>query len=223
MRRNKYFLIIFIILIVLTIPIIFMDRKSTKSVDALISINEEYSDVGDAEKVELLKSTHQNNDIIGTLSIDNSDYSTVVVQAKDNNYYLRKDINGNYARGGTPFLDYRVNLESSRKLLIYGHNSKYIEMPFKVLENYMYEDYFQNHRYLTITTTEKSYRYEIFSVYVETENWNYTSTNYKKNSIWLDHINKLKDKSLYETDVELTKDDQVLILQTCSTNPDYAK
>lgn len=224
MKNNKYFLIVFIIiLMLLIIPVFFMDRTSTKSIDALISINEEYDNLEETEKVELLKNVHQNDDIVGTLSINNSSYSTVIVQAKDNNYYLRKDINGAYARGGTPFLDYRTNLDTSKKALIYGHNSKYIEMPFKVLENYMDEDYFNNHRYITINTSEKEYKYEIFSVYVETDNWGYTSTNYKSNNIWLNHINNLKNKSIYETDTTLSKEDQILILQTCSTNSKYSK
>ena len=49
-------------------------------------------------------------------------------------------------------------------------------------------------------------------------NLNFGSTN-----DWYLHILKLQKKSLYKTDVELMQDDDILILQTCSTNPNYRK
>ena len=38
---------------------------------------------------------------------------------------------------------------------------------------------------------------------------------------YLNHLEKLKSKSMYDTGIEVTKDDEILILQTCSTNKDY--
>ena len=35
------------------------------------------------------------------------------------------------------------------------------------------------------------------------------------------HINILKNKSLYDTGIKLNEDDEVLILQTCSNYVDY--
>ena len=33
---------------------------------------------------------------------------------------------------------------------------------------------------------------------------------------WLEHLKYLQDKSLYKLDINLNKDDKILILQTCS-------
>ena len=35
------------------------------------------------------------------------------------------------------------------------------------------------------------------------------------------HISSLKDKSLYDTNIELKAEDEILILQTCSNHEDY--
>ena len=45
--------------------------------------------------------------------------------------------------------------------------------------------------------------------------------NFKDDEEYLNHLLKLKSKSMYDTGVEVTKDDEVLILQTCSTHKDY--
>ena len=45
----------------------------------------------------------------------------------------------------------------------------------------------------------------------------FTSTNY------LDHINNLKNKSMYDLNIDLHEDSNILILQTCSTHKDYLK
>ncbi len=42
-----------------------------------------------------------------------------------------------------------------------------------------------------------------------------------KEEEYLNHLKKLKSKSMYDTGVEVTKDDEILILQTCSTHKDY--
>ena len=45
--------------------------------------------------------------------------------------------------------------------------------------------------------------------------------NFIDNVDYYNHINKLKEKSLYEIDIKLKGDDEILILQTCSTHKTY--
>ncbi len=54
---------------------------------------------------------------------------------------------------GSIYLDYRVDIDSSKKLLIYGHNSSKIDMPFKILEEFYDKDYYDNHKYVDLTTS----------------------------------------------------------------------
>ena len=122
---------------------------------------------------------------------------------------------------GSIYLDYRVDIDSSKKLLIYGHNSSKIDMPFKILEEFYDKDYYDNHKYVDLTTSTTKKRYEIFSVYVEPTDYSYMNINFNSEEEYLNHLKKLKSKSMYDTGVEVTKDDEILILQTCSTHKDY--
>lgn len=47
------------------------------------------------------------------------------------------------------------------------------------------------------------------------------NVNFPDEESWVNHLNKLKSKSLYDTSVEVKDDDEILILQTCSTHDDY--
>lgn len=40
---------------------------------------------------------------------------------------------------------------------------------------------------------------------------------------WYEHLKQLKDKSWYDTGVTINKDDEILILQTCSFHQNYQK
>ncbi len=162
-----------------------------------------------------------NKNEVAVLTIPGTDYSTKVMQARDNKYYLNHDENNDKSRGGTPFLDYRVDIDNSRKLLIYGHNSKYVDMPFKILEKYYDEEFYHSHKYIYLDTKSGKRKYEIFSVFTETSDWSYTKVGFKTLKEYLDHINNLASKSIYKEDIELSESDQTLILQTCSTKREY--
>ena len=40
---------------------------------------------------------------------------------------------------------------------------------------------------------------------------------------WLGELKKMKNKSLYDTDIDVNENDDILILQTCSTLQKYEK
>ena len=176
----------------------------------------------DEEVINNLREEYNNKDIKGVLEIDNTDYIVPILQGSDNNYYLNHDAYGNRSGMGSIYLDFRVDIDTSRKLLIYGHNSSNIDMPFKILEEFYDKDYYDNHKYVWITTSTAKKKYEIFSIYVETKDFSYMDVNFASDKDYLEHITKLKEKSMYDTGVEVNSDDEVLILQTCSTHKDYS-
>lgn len=173
--------------------------------------------------VEKYQKETNNPDIKAILTIDNTNFQEPIVQTTDNEYYLTHNYKKEKDKLGSIYADYRVNLESGRKILIFGHSSTKRETPFNILENYYDQSYYKNHKYLTIKTNTNTYRYEIFSVYVETKDFTYMNLNFDTENDWYLHILKLQKKSLYQTNIELMKDDEILILQTCSTNPKYQK
>ena len=94
-------------------------------------------------------------------------------------------------------------------------------MPFKILEEFYDKDYYDNHKYVEITTSRIKKKYEIFSVYVETSDFSYMDITFENDDEFLKHIENLKSKSMYDTGVTLDNDDEILILQTCSEHPEY--
>ena len=175
------------------------------------------------EEIEALRKKNKNNkDIVGILEIENSDFVVPILQSNDNDYYLNHLPNKKRNFYGSIFMDYRVNIDNSKKLLIFGHNSSKYKMPFYILEKYYNEDYLNEHKYVSIKTENKIRRYELFSIYVETNDFSYMQVKYKDDE-YLKHLKKLKKNSMYKMDVELNENDNILILQTCSTHKDYRK
>ena len=168
-----------------------------------------------------LQKQYQNDDIVGVLRISNTDFEVLVVQGDDNDYYLSHGYMKEDNSFGTVFLDYRVNLDDSRKLLLYGHSSSVLDLSFNFLENYYDELFYQQHPYLEFISDEQVGKYEIFSVYVETSDFSYMRLNFLNDEDFMKHVLSLKSKSIYDTGVVFYDIDQILILQTCSNHVDY--
>ena len=189
-------------------------QKEVYKVDNLVSDLQ-----GHTFETKLKELKKINSDVLGIIEILNTDFEQVFVQSKDNNEYLTQDIYKEKNKAGVPFLDYKVNLDS-KKILIYGHNSVYYDAPFHYLENYYDEDFYNQHRYILMKLENETRKYEIFSVYVEPSDWDYMKIDFRSEEEYLEHIEKLRKKSMYESDIKI-KDEQILILQTCSFKKEY--
>lgn len=188
--------------------------------EEIIENNEQ--EVNYKDKFDEIKREYNNNDIVGILSLENTDLNELVVQYTDNDYYLNHDINNKSNWRGQTYLDYRFDINNSKKLIIYSHNSSNYVLPFKVFENYYDSDYLKEHKYMYLQTETEIKKYEIFSVHVETSDWSYFSKiRFNSDTDYLNHLTELKNKSIYDTGVEINEKDEILIIQTCSTNNDY--
>ena len=226
--ENKKRIIVYVICfklmigVVLSLNILTPYKKNNYQLNMNIERNDNVTNpINYSEIITKVRDEYNNDDIKGILEIENADYIVPVLQGKDNDYYLNHDAYGKHNYMGSIYVDYRVNIDSSKKLLIYGHNSSNIDMPFKILEEFYDKDYYDNHKYVDLTTSTTKKRYEIFSVYVEPTDYSYMNINFNNDDEYFDHLKKLKSKSMYDTGINISKDDEILILQTCSTNKDY--
>lgn len=220
---NKKMIISWLLILLLILVWSSNTNNNKYTLDININKNSNVNDlINYKEIINTVRSEYHNNDIVGILSIYNTDYRTPIVQGEDNSYYLNHSPDGKEDYMGSIYLDYRVDIDSSRKLLIYGHNSSRVDMPFKILEEYYDIDYFNNHRYMSIITSNIEKEYEIFSVYVEPSDYTYMNLKFDNDYEYYKHILNLKKKSMYDTGVEVFSDDEILILQTCSTHKDYS-
>jgi len=195
------------------------------SKDYIIDSNVAKEEIEVKESVfdELNSYQKESKQVIGLIKILDSDINSTINQGKDNEYYLNHNYKNDYFKGGTVFMDYRNNI-NSKYMLLYGHNSKYRTLPFKKLERYYDYDYYKDHKYIMLVFNKEIKYYEIFSVYVEAKDWTYyNKINFKSNDKFIKQMNKYKNKSIYKTNVEINKNDKVLILQTCSHKKEYEK
>ena len=143
------------------------------------------------------------------------------------NFYLNHNIYGEYDGLGVPYIDFRTDF-NTRKTIIYSHSSTMGNGPFQALQNYHNNQwFFENNRYITVEYEGNTYTYEIFSVYVSLANdvndegleyfyvMNYSDSN------WENRIQWYKNNSEYDTGVSVSGSDKILILQTCSMDPNY--
>lgn len=221
MKKKIILIISFICLFIILLFNLFSNNSSKQYNLDIKQIDNVNNPVNYEEIINNLKLEYNNDDVVGILEIKDADYVVPIMQGKDNDYYLKHTPDGKENYMGSIYLDYRVNIDSSKKLLIYGHNSSNIDMPFKILEEFYDKDYYNNHKYVEITTSTTKKKYEIFSVHVETKDFSYMNINFVDADDYLYHITKLKERSMYDTGVELSENDEILILQTCSTHKDY--
>lgn len=219
MKRGKYLFKVFIIIVLFILTeVIKNDSFVTISNDIELAFKD---DISSSEVIDNLRHEYNNNDIVGTIEILNTDFKEVVVQGNDNDYYLRRSPSKLYDINGSIFLDYRTDI-NGRKLIIYGHNDAYLKMPFDILENYYDVDYLNSHKYVRIVTYDEIRTYEIFSLYIETKDFSYMDTDFTLDG-YGEHIDYLKSKSMYKINTSVSLDDNILVLQTCSTHKDYQK
>ena len=197
----------------------YTEKVDAKAKDSSIINLDDYEDK--IVNIKDLQKEYGNNEITGVLNIPNTDLSVIVTKTSDNNKYLTTNIYGQRDVRGNPFMDYRDDIDKSLSILIYGHNSDTYDVPFKNLENYYEKDYYDDHPYVELITEKGLWRYKIFSVYVETSDWYYLNIDFDNKDDWLAHIEKLKSKSIYDTGENISPDDNILILQTCSFKKEF--
>ena len=170
---------------------------------------------------------YSNTDLVGILNVPGTEINNEpVVQYSNNEFYLNRDIHRKKDIIGTTFLDYRVDIDDSKKILIYGHNSPTLNPPFKQLEKYYNEDFAKKNRLIKLTTPEAEYTFEIFSAYIdatELHNFSYMNVSFADDETWLAHLNHLKSNSWYDFDTELNASDRILVVQTCTYHSKYKK
>lgn len=160
-----------------------------------------------------------NSDTVGWLEVKNTNVNYPVVKSNDNDYYLYHAFDKSSNRGGWIFLDYRNNVDSNDKnYIIYGHSMSNGTM-FGTLKNVINESWYSNSSNLIVNFSIKgvNYKYQIFSIYVIDNTDDYLITNFSSNDSFISYINKSKERSIKDFNVDVTENDSIVTLSTCYT------
>ena len=211
--RRVFYLLIIAVLLGLCVFLITYDNKSTNRIftDTTSKILSTKTKIDVKSEIE----KYNNPDIVGYIYISNV-LSSPILKSTTNEYYLSHDNYGNYDKKGSITMDYRVNI-GDKKILLYGHSGKEQDLPFLILNKYTDESFFKKNNIIYIYDSNNTkYTYKIFSSYIEAEDFDYVNIKSFNGLSWKEHLNKLKNKSLFNVNTELTDDSKIIILQTCS-------
>ena len=213
MKKKKIIIISSIIIVAILSLFLFVPKNTNKKKKETKPEEKTIVKKYDIDKIQI---DYNNEDIIAYINIPNV-LETPVAKGMDNDYYLNHDLYKNDDYRGTVEMDYR-NTISDKKILFYGHSGEEQELPFLQLNNYIEEQFFRDNPYIYLYTKEDERKYRIISSYIETEDFDYVNLISFNGLTYKEHIEKLKNKSLFPTEAEITEESNVIILQTCSMN-----
>ncbi len=177
------------------------------------TINDEESITIDFSKLLTI-----NKDIKGWIQYNDAIINYPIVQSKDNDYYLKKNIYKKYNQAGSIFMDYRNKGWDDQNVVLYGHNMSDQSMFGSLNTIINNEDYFNQdeHQYIKIwNTNNELLTYQIFSIYtIEKEDY-YITTTFGSKESFQKFIETMKKRSKKFFSVEVTTKDKILTLSTC--------
>ena len=165
---------------------------------------------------------NKNKRLIGWVKIDDTNIDYPVMQTTDNEYYLDHNLNQEYDKNGSIFMDKDCDvLKPSTNLILYGHHMRSGQM-FGSLSLYSDQSYYEKHPYIQFDTIYEKGLYEIMyvfrsRVYSEDEIVfkYYQFIDAQSEQEFDSYMNDMAEMSLYDTGVTASFGDQLLTLSTC--------
>ena len=225
-KKKKNFIIKFIQLICImlmifsSIKIYKWIKENNENRNALSKLQNVISKDDMDKEIEFSELQSINSDIVAWIKINNTNVDYPVVQTENNDFYLNHNIEKNENKAGWIFMDYRNDLNNMDKnTVIYGHNRMDGSM-FSSLKNLFQKQWYENEQNLKIQliTEDGTQLYQIFSIYEINNEDYYITTGFENNEKFNQFINTIKSRSINDFGVNVSENDQILTLSTCSSN-----
>ncbi len=187
----------------------------------------------DEKKVEILPEFadlyKQNSDLIGWIRVPNTPIDYPVMQTDDNKYYLYRDFNKNDTKEGSIIADCKIKFtETSHpaNTILYGHNIANGTYFAKVTNynptKYGSLDFYKENPVVYFDTLYEKGAYKVFAgMFVNTQEKDgevfsyYKQRTIKNEEEFYTYLEKILDRSMFYTDVDLQYGDELLTLSTC--------
>ena len=233
--RNKIIFFIMILVVIASIAFMYIENdnnkvKYTDTPNEIIVKEEEKEEVKIEGKkylfapdIDLNQARIDNNnpEIVGRLELPDL-FNILVSKTTDNKYYLDYSVKRERDIKGSEFLDYRTS-PTAKQINVYGHNSRdpNLKVPFLRLESFLKEDFFNSHPYIILQYDGGKSYYKIMNIKeivtdLEHMTVDLTGTMFKN------HLDKIKNNSMYTRDVYYDENSEIIVLQTCSHHLDNA-
>ena len=163
-----------------------------------------------------------NQKLIGWVKIDDTNIDYPVMQTSDNEYYLTHNLNQEYDRNGSIFLDKDCEVEyPSTNLILYGHHMRSGQM-FGGLDKYEDKSYWEAHPYIQFDTIYDRGTWQIMYVFrsrvysqeeIVFKYYQFIDVNSEQE--FESNMQEMAALSLYDTGVTAQYGDRLLTLSTC--------
>lgn len=163
----------------------------------------------------------QNTDMVGWVSVANTNINYPVMQTPDNpNFYLKHGFDKTYSDYGCPYIQENCDVKTpSDNLIIYGHHMKNGTM-FSDLTKFEDKSFWENHKTITFNTLTDKQEYEVVAVFktvaYSQEGFRYYDfVNADTAEDFDSYIAKCKELALFDTGVNAQYGDKLITLSTC--------
>lgn len=157
-----------------------------------------------------------NSDVTGWLEVSGTNINYPFVQTNNNKYYLNHSFDKTYNDAGWLFLDYRNNLLNDKNTIIYAH-ARLDKTMFGSLKNTLTKDWINNkdNYIVRISTETENTLWEVFSIYHIENTDDYLTIKFNNDNEFLNYIDMIKKRSIYDFNTDVNNVDKILTLSTC--------
>ena len=159
-----------------------------------------------------------NADTVGWIKVEGTNINYPYVQTNDNQYYLKHSFDKKYNKQGWVFLDYR-NKGDEKNTILYAHglmNNQMFGSMRKVIKPSWYNN--KNNHIITTVTIDGTQKWQVFSTYTIGPESYYISVDFKTDEEYLKFLTTIKNRSVYDYNVNVNTDDKILTLSSCYDN-----
>ena len=165
----------------------------------------------------------QNPEAAGWIYCPNTVINYPIAHTEDNFTYLDHLLSGEMNANGTIFIDCQNAKDfSDKNTLVYGHNMNDGSM-FASLRNYRDAAYYPEHPCLYISTPENNYRLDLFAGFVTEPDSYVYARQFDADEQFLAYVESAKAESTFQSDVEVSIEDRIVVLSTCTYEFDDAR
>ncbi len=157
-----------------------------------------------------------NSEVIGWITIPETELSYPLLQAEDNKYYLNHTWNNDRSSVGSIFMECLINPNmQSFNTIVYGHKMRNGSM-FGSLINYEDAEYWKEHPSIYVVMDDGVYRYDIFAVHEVGTRQIVYRININSEKRRNEFIQFCVENSVIDTGIVPTATDKILTLSTCT-------